>query len=199
MAADSFQDKTDAASAPPASFRPDWLKKPTGEDLAWAYPEHASRLGLSGKAKIDCAVMADGKLARCKVLEESPAGENFGAAALALAPQFQMTRPPPGVAASSRVTIPLTFQTPPAEAPSRGSPFTPSPQPAPPLQPATAPLKVLALQTRDWWAHHVQPPPTPWVLGAGLALLLIMGGVALNRWSRQATGKDITGPNSERR
>lgn len=99
---------------PPAGtiiHRPDWLVKPSGEDLAEYYPARAARHDISGKATIRCDVMVDGRLDGCMVLEESPTGEHFGDAALKMASKFQMTKPDPNGPPAS-VTIPLVFRPP---------------------------------------------------------------------------------------
>ena len=193
MRAATLQDKADIPATPPPRYRPDWLKKPSGEDLAWAYPEGANRKGIGGKATIQCQVAPDGKLMRCQVVSEDPPGEGFGAAALALAPQFQMTQPPSDAKAPSEITIPLVFSQP---KPATTSENTTAAESAPETP---SPLGVLAMQGRDWLVHHAKPPPGPWIGGAGLAIAAIVIGVVLSRWSRGADGKDLSGPNSERR
>ncbi|RRN62607.1 energy transducer TonB [Caulobacter sp. 602-1] len=103
-----------ASPPPPAGtiiHRPDWLVKPSGEDLAEFYPARAARRDISGRATIRCDVMADGRLDGCMVLEESPTDEHFGDAALKMASKFQMTKPDPNGPPAS-VTIPLVFRPP---------------------------------------------------------------------------------------
>jgi len=85
-----------AAAAPPAGptlpvvTQPDWVRKPNGEDVARYYPQGAQMKGLAGRATIECQVVAAGALSSCRVLEESPADEGFGEAALKLGPLFKM-------------------------------------------------------------------------------------------------------------
>ncbi len=98
--------------AMPAPSRPDWLEKPTSEDLAAYYPRQAQRKNLSGKVMMSCTVKADGQLEACEILEETPPGERFGEAALKMAPKFRMT-PPGDTSTPSEVTIPLIFEVPP--------------------------------------------------------------------------------------
>lgn len=93
-------------------YRPDWLEKPTVEDMADYYPEHAARHEIPGKATITCKVSASGLLERCKVVEEAPAGEHFGEAALKLAPKFRMIPPDDPTVAPGTVTVPLIFAIP---------------------------------------------------------------------------------------
>lgn len=94
-------------------YRPDWLEKPTGDDMEWAYPAHAERQGIEGKAVITCRVGPDGRLGDCQVISEAPKGEDFGVAAIALSQKFRMLPPPADyVAKTPEVTIPIIFQMP---------------------------------------------------------------------------------------
>ena len=90
---------------------PDWMARPSGEDLVRFYPPEALKASLSGMARLECTVVADGHLTDCSVGTESPADAGFGEAALQLAPYFQM-KPisRDGVAvAGSHVVIPIRF------------------------------------------------------------------------------------------
>lgn len=90
---------------------PEWLKKPTAEDLRVVWPVEAYLRGKGGNATISCEVSVAGLLTKCTVASETPTGAGFGAAALALAPQFLLTPmkiegvPQPG----GTVRIPLKF------------------------------------------------------------------------------------------
>lgn len=96
-----------------APYRPDWLEKPTVDDMEWAYPAHAERHGIEGKAVIKCQVGPDGRLGNCQVISEAPTGEDFGVAAIALSQKFRMLPPPADYAAKTpEVTIPIVFQVP---------------------------------------------------------------------------------------
>lgn len=93
--------------------RPNWLKRPTADDIAAVFPAEARRRGTDGRATIGCSVTVEGTLARCTVVEETPPGLGYGFAALALAPQFRMTpasqdgKPVGG----GTVRIPIVFKT----------------------------------------------------------------------------------------
>lgn len=79
-----------AAAAPPKSpevKNPDWLRRPSGEDLAGVWPD----VTRSAKVTIRCKVDALGGLKDCAVVSEFPPGSGAGAAALKLAPRFRMT------------------------------------------------------------------------------------------------------------
>jgi len=69
---------------------PDWIARPSGEDLARAYPKLASLLSLSGSAHMVCEVAADGSLRDCKIDKETPDGFGFGDASLSMVDTFKM-------------------------------------------------------------------------------------------------------------
>ena len=90
--------------------RPDWLKKPTGQDFARYYPRRALFVGQDGHATLQCVVTEAGTLSVCSVVEEYPRGEGFGDAAQHMAPLFLM-RPAihDGVVVRGTVRIPIRF------------------------------------------------------------------------------------------
>lgn len=102
--------------------QPDWLERPKYEVLAEAYPKLAMALNIEGRATISCRVTAEGKVADCKVLSDSPTGLGFGEAALSLTPTFKMI--PKKVDGQSvdggTVQIPLHFALPPSRPLTRG-------------------------------------------------------------------------------
>ncbi len=98
-------------------YKPDWLEKPTVDDMEWAYPAHAQRKEIDGKAVITCKVGYDGLLRDCRVVSEAPAGEDFGVAALALSQKFRMIPPTGPVETPPSVTIPIVFKVPRSETP----------------------------------------------------------------------------------
>lgn len=90
---------------------PDWLHKPTGQDMAKYYPEKAQRDAQPGRAIIDCDVTAKGFLDNCRVVDEFPASYAFGAAALKLGGIFRIDPKTVDVndPARSRVIVPIIF------------------------------------------------------------------------------------------
>jgi Gram-negative bacterial TonB protein C-terminal len=100
-----------AAQALPVVTRPDWLRKPTGDDIANAYPVKALKAGRAGNTVIECTVNAQGLLRDCKVTKEDPPGFGFGAASLVLSGLFLMkpqTRDGQAVD-GARITIPINW------------------------------------------------------------------------------------------
>ncbi|THD75278.1 MAG: TonB family protein [Phenylobacterium sp.] len=111
---------TASAEAPKLVTQPDWVVKPVAADVKDVYPAKALKTNLGGGATIGCDVAADGKLLKCKVLKESPAGAGFGKAALKLSERFQMKpMSKDGVATGGgKVRIPIRFMIPGKPAPS---------------------------------------------------------------------------------
>ncbi len=97
--------------SPPVITNPHWLRQPTADEFADAYPQRALIAGKSGFASLACTVMATGALTDCSVAEETPAGWGFGAAALSLAKRFRLVprqedgRPTGG----AMIRIPIRF------------------------------------------------------------------------------------------
>jgi len=77
----------DKPTAPKGVFvGPEWVRRPTSDDLISAFPADAK--ASEGRTTLSCMVSVQGLLRDCKVATESPAGQGFGAAALAIVPQF---------------------------------------------------------------------------------------------------------------
>jgi len=102
----------------PGDANPNWLRKPTGKEIANVFPKKAIEDGVAGKATIGCQVTTEGFLQNCKVLSESPKDYYFGAAGLQLTPQLRMTPKIRGGKAvpGGSVSIPINW-----EAPNRSS------------------------------------------------------------------------------
>ena len=100
--------------APATIQAPNWIRKPTGADLARVYPAAAAKAGLGGRAVVSCDVRG-GLLENCAIRNETPEGAGFGQAALDLTPSFQMSTTtldghPVG---GGYVVIPIRFEVPP--------------------------------------------------------------------------------------
>jgi TonB family protein len=106
-----------ASPAPAQVTNPDWEKIPNGDDFAARFPPQALEAGKGGRADIECKVAAEGFLKNCRVVSETPKGEGFGNAALAMAWDFKMKpqsvdgKPVEGAS----VHIPIRFTVPKSE------------------------------------------------------------------------------------
>ena len=121
MAALTANEPTPAAAKPepPAILAPDWVATPSVDDAQAVYPKAAAEKRLEGRATLKCGVSADGFLKDCASIAEEPAGQGFGAAALAIAPKFQMkplTKDGIPVAGGT-IRIPIRFANPAQMAP----------------------------------------------------------------------------------
>jgi periplasmic protein TonB len=70
---------------------PKWLSRPTAAEMTRFYPARDIDQNITGQASLMCGVVANGRLVDCHVIGETPAGAEFGAAALKLTPFFRMT------------------------------------------------------------------------------------------------------------
>jgi len=106
--------------APPSETRPsvvtnpDWIRRPSGADLARFYPQAAAYGEVEGVATISCNVNEAGSLVDCIAISESPGGMGFGEAAVNMSSIFKMrpaTRDGKPVAGGV-VRIPIRFSLP---------------------------------------------------------------------------------------
>lgn len=121
---------------PPAQLV--WARTPTAETMARSYPPKAAAEGVGGSADLLCFIGLRGLPESCKVIEESPPGLGFGAAAQrGVAPAMQaapLARD--GLPSQGRVVrIRIAFEPAAPAAPA-------APAPAPATAPAAAPPPV---------------------------------------------------------
>jgi TonB family protein len=98
------------AAAADVITNPNWVRRPSSGEIMGVFPADAYRRGISGRATIKCEVSTDGLLRKCVVVDEKPPGMGFGAAALALTPQFRF-KPMTvnGQPVAGQVVIPINF------------------------------------------------------------------------------------------
>lgn len=107
---------TPTPPADPVIRNPQWVRRPSAEQLLAAYPDRALEREISGRATLTCGVRADGSMTGCSVVSETPAGAGFGRAALSLSRSFRLSpRTVDGaIVEGARVSIPIAFTLPPA-------------------------------------------------------------------------------------
>lgn len=93
----------------------EWVRKPTGNDLARLYPKVAQRKGLSGYGVSHCRVKPDGWLDDCRIVAESPEGVGFGESVLQLSALFQARSRTAQSIEGGYVTIPILLRVPRAD------------------------------------------------------------------------------------
>ena len=103
--------KAEPPPRPSVITNPDWLRKPSEDDLNKNYPDRAQRMEKTGRVSLNCQVKDDGTLENCSIGNENPTGYGFGEAAMKMVNLFKM-RPqmkdgaPVG---GAKVTIPIVF------------------------------------------------------------------------------------------
>ena len=75
---------------PSVISNPDWLRRPSADEVARYYPDRALRLETEGRATLSCTVSAKGTLGNCSILSEDPNDMGFGDAAMKLSKLFKM-------------------------------------------------------------------------------------------------------------
>ncbi|WP_162938857.1 energy transducer TonB family protein [Brevundimonas naejangsanensis] len=98
----------------PVIANPDWVRKPTADQLIRAYPSAAEARGIGGVANLTCVVRVDGSLTGCSVTSETPGNQGFGRAAMSLSRYFRLSpRTVDGQAVDgARVTMAIRFDPP---------------------------------------------------------------------------------------
>jgi protein TonB len=81
----------DADPGPRLIGHPNWVSKPTPAQMAGAYPRRAEAGGITGGVTMSCVVAVSGAVRDCTVIAESPAGYEFGKAALGLTRYFRLS------------------------------------------------------------------------------------------------------------
>ena len=143
-----------AAETSKPIVEPDWIEKPTFEQMEPVYPAIGTALGIDGSAVLSCHVLANGRLQGCQVTSETPAELGFGKAALSLASYFRMSpKLEGGRPVEGSISIPIRF----AMAPDDPLPPRPqTPEGAAPISKAPPSAEALGLARRLVAATHVE-------------------------------------------
>ena len=101
---------TQSAPLPPTSDEisdPRWLRQAMAE-----YPEIALARGVEGRVRLECVAGTNMRLTECRILQETPTGVGFGAAALDGARIYARVEPRMvnGVAVPALVTFNVDFR-----------------------------------------------------------------------------------------
>jgi protein TonB len=95
----------------PAAAGATWVSQPSHAEFMRAYPTQANWNATPGRAVLQCAFTAAGRLSECTVVSETPAGQRFGVAALKLARYFRAVAKPAGASLEGKpITLPITFE-----------------------------------------------------------------------------------------
>lgn len=86
----AFTDEGGAIATPELVTRPYWLRRPSLDEVYRGYPDAARAGAPVATVVTECRIAANGELEACATQAEDPAGQGFGAAALALMGKFRM-------------------------------------------------------------------------------------------------------------
>jgi hypothetical protein len=91
--------------------QPQWVARPSQEDIRRVYPDFARDHGIKGVVRLRCKIRSDGHLRDCLSYSADPPGYAFPVAALKLAPLFELrpfTRDGESLGEAT-VTVPVVF------------------------------------------------------------------------------------------
>lgn len=89
------------------------IVRPTKAEIMSHYPREALAQGVSGRATVECEIVANGLLDRCRVVDEEPAGQGFGEAAIQVAFEHHVRPDANGyLPIGRRIDLPVDFAPP---------------------------------------------------------------------------------------
>lgn len=91
--------------------KPGWAEQaPTPQDIFFAYPERARRLGVEARVRLGCTILESYRL-DCSVVSEEVPDLGFGEAAMKIARFFVAKADyDPRIAPGLRVIVPISFR-----------------------------------------------------------------------------------------
>ncbi|MCF8505891.1 MAG: hypothetical protein K9G59_13350 [Caulobacter sp.] len=107
------------AKPPPEFVHPEWLTRPTSEQMSIHFNKtpscHGDRMFTGGSAVVECGLMVDGRLKACVVTKAEPWDCAYGEMSLAIMPYFRAKpRLPDGrkITPGMKVRIPMRYEAP---------------------------------------------------------------------------------------
>jgi len=89
------------------------IVRPTRQEIMNHYPPAALQQQITGRATVECEVIADGLLDHCRTLEEDPSGYGFGDAAIQAAFEHHVRPDAEGrIPVGRKVELPIEFTLP---------------------------------------------------------------------------------------
>ena len=86
------------------------IVRPTRAEIMQQYPRAALEQHITGRATVECEVIAGGLLDHCRTVEEEPAGHGFGDAAIQLAFEHQVRPDAQGrIPVGRKIELPIEF------------------------------------------------------------------------------------------
>lgn len=91
-------------------WRPQWRRLPTPEESGRHYPKAARAAGIEGRVVLRCTVGVTGRVYNCVALRETPAGQGFGQAAVAMSQYLRISpKRVNGRAVAAELLVPLNL------------------------------------------------------------------------------------------
>lgn len=112
-----FAFDTAVLNGPTTVTKPVWAVLPTAEDFQTTFPKTENGVNHV-RVVLGCNVAADGGLNGCAINQEDPAGQGYGAGALALASKFKLSPwgPQGEPMVGARINLPIRYELAPASA-----------------------------------------------------------------------------------
>ena len=98
---------TPRAQPPPSAAL--WTRLPSKEDVRRYYPETAFEAGIEGAATINCRISNRLLLEDCSLVDETPKGQGFGAAALRMIKLYKVRDSSGRLAPDGRISFDVAF------------------------------------------------------------------------------------------